>query len=45
MTSKLKGEGDVAEDVPKKQTVTFEPRHENKSCAACRERVNERVWE
>ena len=24
-------------------TVTFEPRHENKSCSACRERVNERV--
>ena len=23
--------------------VTFEPRHENKSCSACRERVNERV--
>ena len=25
--------------------VTFEHRHENKSCSACRERVNERVWE
>ena len=24
-------------------TVTFEPRYENKSCSACRERVNERV--
>ena len=24
-------------------TVTFEPRHENKSCSACRERVNETV--
>ena len=23
--------------------MTFEPRHENKSCSACRERVNERV--
>ena len=25
--------------------MTFEPRHENKSCSACRERVNERVRE
>ena len=25
------------------ERVTFEPRHENKSCSACRERVNERV--
>ena len=23
--------------------MTFEPRHENKNCSACRERVNERV--
>ena len=27
------------------ERVTFEPRHENKSCSACRERVNERVRE
>ena len=27
------------------ERVTFEPRHENKSCSACRERVNERVGE
>ena len=27
------------------ERVTFEPRHENKSCSACRERVNERVSE
>ena len=25
--------------------VTFEHRHENKSCSACRDRVNERVKE
>ena len=25
--------------------VTFEHRHENKSCSACRERVNERMRE
>ena len=25
------------------ERVTFEPRHENKSCSACRDRVNERV--
>ena len=25
------------------ERVTFEHRHENKSCLACRERVNERV--
>ena len=25
------------------ERVTFEPRHENKSCSACQERVNERV--
>ena len=25
------------------ERVTFEPRHENKSCSACRERVNERM--
>ena len=45
MTSKLTGEGDAAEaaEVPKKhcnfrqETVTFEPRHENKSCSACPE--------
>ena len=24
--------------------VTFEHRHENKSCSACRDRVNERVY-
>ena len=23
--------------------MTFEPRHENKTCSACQERVNERV--
>ena len=27
------------------ERVTFEPRHENKSCSACRERVNEKVRE
>ena len=27
------------------ERVTFEPRHENKSCSACRERVNERMRE
>ena len=26
-------------------SVTFEHRHENKSCSACRERVNERVFQ
>ena len=47
MTSKVTGEG--ADEVPKNHcnfrllTVTFEPRHENKSCSACRERVNERM--
>ena len=25
------------------ERVTFEHRHENKSCSACRDRVNERV--
>ena len=42
MTPKLTGEG--AEAVVKKkhcnfrlETVTFEPRHENKSCSACPE--------
>ena len=25
------------------ERVTFEPRHENKSCSACQDRVNERV--
>ena len=25
------------------ERVTFEHRHENKSCSACRERVNERM--
>ena len=44
MTSKLTGEGDEADEVeviPKKhcnfrlEAVTFEPRHENKSCSAC----------
>ena len=44
MTCKVTGEGDAEdEDVPKKHcnfrlyTVTFEPRHENKSCSACPE--------
>ena len=44
MIGKLTGEGVVVEeDVKKKhcnfrlQTVTFEPRHENKSCSACPE--------
>ena len=27
------------------ERVTFEHRHENKSCSACRERVNERMRE
>ena len=27
------------------ERVTFEPRHENKSCSACRERLNERMRE
>ena len=27
------------------ERVTFEHRHENKSCSACRERVNERLKE
>ena len=27
------------------ETVTFEPRHENKTCSACRERVDERMRE
>ena len=27
------------------ERVTFEPRHENKSCSACRERVNDRMRE
>ena len=46
MTSKLTGEG-AEEAVPKKHcnfqllTATFEPRHENKSCSACRERMRE----
>ncbi len=50
MNSKLTGEGDAAAVAVKKkhcnfrlQTVTFEHRDENKSCSACRERVNERV--
>ena len=42
MTPKLTGEGAAAEGVKKKPlqfqaTVTFEPRHENKSCSACPE--------
>ena len=49
MTSKVTGEGDV--DDPKQslqfsaKKVTFEHRHENKSCSACRERANERMRE
>ena len=48
MNSKLTGEGD--DDAVKKHchfhlTLTVEPRHENKSCSACRERVNERMRE
>ena len=35
MTSKVSGEFDA---------VVVGPRHKNKSCSACRERVNERVW-
>ena len=31
--------------VAKVVKVTFEHRHENKSCSACRERVNERMCE
>ena len=54
MTSKLTGEGDVDDAVDvKKYTLPIsliisdfrDDRHENKSCSACRERVNERVWE
>ena len=43
MTPKLTGEGAAAAEVKKKycnfrlETVTFEPRHENKTCSACRE--------
>ena len=50
MTPNLTGDG-AAEGVKKKhcnfrlETVTFEPRHENKTCSACRERVNERMRE
>ena len=50
MTPKVTGEGDEAAvkkaAVKKKAlqfSVTFEPTHENKSCSACRERVNEIV--
>ena len=43
MNSKLTGEGAAADDVNKKPLqflaiiVTFEPRHENKSCSECPE--------
>ena len=48
MNSKLIGEGDVVDEDAKK-TLEFlainscEPKHEDKSCSACRECVNERV--
>ena len=52
MNSKLTGEGDDDAVVVKKnhcnfrlQTVTFEHRHEDKTCSACRDRVNERLKE
>ena len=48
MTPKVTGEGEEAEAVKKKAlqfSVTFEPTHENKSCSACQERVNERMRE
>ena len=35
----------VRESVWETERVTFEHRHENKSCSACREIVNERVKE
>ena len=43
MNSKVTGEGAAADDVKKKALqflaiiVTFEPRHENKSCSECPE--------
>ena len=50
MNSKLTGEGDDEDDEVQKNhynsrlyIATFEHRDENKSCSACRERVNERV--
>ena len=42
MNSKVTGEGEDDEEVKKNhchfyiETATFEPRHENKSCSACR---------
>ena len=50
MNSKLTGEGDADADAVKKKhcnfrllTATFDHKHEDKSCSACRERVNDRV--
>ena len=52
MNSKVTREGaaaDYGDDVKKKHcnfrllTATFEHRDENKTCSACRERLNERV--
>ena len=49
MNSRVTGEGDVVGVVQKTtlqflpKIVTFKHRHENKSCSACRERVNERA--
>ena len=51
MNSNVTGEG-VAPAVVKKKhcnfrllTLTFEHKHEDKSCSACRQRVNERMRE
>ena len=52
MNSNVRGMGEKAAEVVKKPhchfhlltvTVTLEHRHENKSCSACQERVNETV--
>ena len=51
MTPQLTGEGTAGAAVKKKhcnfrlETVTFEPRHENKTCSACQEWLNERLKE
>ena len=43
MNERLKERESVRVRECESERVTFEPRHENKSCSACRERVNERV--
>ena len=46
MNSNVTGErGDVKKTLSFSLINSFEPRHENKSCSACLERVNERVKE